>query len=89
LDDALPYLRQAATLAEDQPRYAYVYALGLQGAGDVPQALQVLATANARHPGNREILTALVSMHRAQGNMEKAKRYADELAQRFPQAASQ
>jgi Tfp pilus assembly protein PilF len=61
--------------------------MGLQGAGDVPQALRVLTQANERHPGNREILTALVSMHRAQGNEAQAQRYAEELAQRYPQAA--
>jgi Tfp pilus assembly protein PilF len=86
LADALPYLGRAAALAEDQPRYAYLYALALQGAGDVSQALEVLTQANGRHPGNREILTALVSLHREQGNDELAQRYAQELAQRFPGA---
>jgi Tfp pilus assembly protein PilF len=84
LDDALPFLRQAAALGADQPRYAYVYALGLQGGGDVPQALEVLAQANQRHPGNRDILTALASMHQAQGDKQQAQRYADELERRFP-----
>jgi Tfp pilus assembly protein PilF len=85
LDDALPLLRQASLLAQDRPRYAYVYALGLQGAGDLDQALQILARANQRHPGNREILAALVSMHREQGDAAQAQTYADELARRFPQ----
>jgi Tfp pilus assembly protein PilF len=86
LDDALPHLRRASLLAEDRPRYAYVYALGLQGAGDPVQALRVLAQANERHPGNREILIALVSIHREQGDTAQAQTYADELARRFPQA---
>jgi tetratricopeptide (TPR) repeat protein len=85
LDDALPFLRAAATIALDAPRYAYVYALGLQGAGDVPQALQVLEQANERHAGNREILTALVSMHREQGDIAQAQRYTAELERRFRQ----
>jgi predicted CXXCH cytochrome family protein len=84
LEDALPFLRRATALAPDRSRYAFVYALGLQGAGDVSQALEVLAEANARQPGNREILKALVSMHRERGDTEQAQRYADELARRFP-----
>lgn len=83
LDDALPVLREAAIMATDQPRYAYVYALGLQGAGEVPRALDVLARANERHPGNRGILEALASMHRDRGDSELAQRYVEELEQRF------
>jgi len=59
LDEALPYLRQASTLAEDNPRYIYVYALALEGAGKKQQALTVLTQANQRHPGNPEIMAAL------------------------------
>jgi Tfp pilus assembly protein PilF len=62
--------------------------LGLQGAGDVPQALEVLARANERHPGNREVLAALVSMHRTQGNTEQAQRFAEELQRYFPQTSA-
>ena len=59
LDEALNHLRQAATLAEDNPRYIYVYALALEGAGKKQQALTVLTQANQRHPGNPEITAAL------------------------------
>jgi tetratricopeptide (TPR) repeat protein len=59
LNEALNYLRQAAKLAEDNPRYIYVYALALEGAGDKQQALTVLTQANLRHPGNSEIMAAL------------------------------
>ncbi|MET0089599.1 MAG: tetratricopeptide repeat protein [Candidatus Thiodiazotropha sp.] len=83
LDDALPYLRKAADHAQpqDQSRYAYVYALSLQGAGDIVQAIQVLDEANQRHPGNAEILSALVSLHEQQGDRDLARRYAEELKQ--------
>ena len=47
----------------------------------------VLTQANERHPGNREILTVLVSMHQAQGDTAQAQRYTDELALHYPQAA--
>ena len=59
LDEALSHLRQAATLDEDNPRYIYVYALALEGAGEKQQALTVLTQANQRHPGNPEIMAAL------------------------------
>ncbi len=85
LPDALPPLREAAELAEDQPRYAYVYALALQGAGESAQAINVLARAHERHRGNRDILVALASMHRDRGEHERARRYAEMLADRFPQ----
>jgi Tfp pilus assembly protein PilF len=88
LNEALPFLREAATLAEDQPRYAYVYALGLQGVGEVPQAIAVLEQANRRHPGNREILEALVGMHRARGEAAQAQRYIEELEERFSQPSA-
>jgi len=59
LDEALVSLRKATTLAEDNPRYIYVYALALEGAGQTQEALTVLTQANQRHPGNPEIMAAL------------------------------
>ncbi len=64
LDEALNHLRQAATLAEDNPRYVYVYALALEGAGDIQQALTVLTQAQQRYPGNAEITAALNKLQR-------------------------
>ncbi len=87
LDESLPYLGRAAALGEERPRYAYVYALALQGAGDVPKALDVLSEADKRHPGHREILVTLVTTYRDQGDLEQARRYADELVERYPQDA--
>jgi Tfp pilus assembly protein PilF len=87
LDQAVAYLRQAAQLAPDRPRYAYVYALALQGAGDLSQALEILEQTNERHPGDRNVLAALVNLHREAGDDDKASRYADELSRRFPQTS--
>ncbi|MCG6967484.1 MAG: tetratricopeptide repeat protein [Chromatiaceae bacterium] len=84
LDDALPYLRQAAASAPDTPRYAYVYALALQGAGEAGQAIGVLEQANQRHPLDREILLALVSLQRDSGDLVRAKGYADQLLRHYP-----
>ncbi len=84
LDEALPHLRQAAQRAQDQPRYAYVYALGLQGAGDPESALQVLREANQRHPGNQEIIAALANLYQELGDEQRARYYADLLSDRTP-----
>lgn len=84
LQEALVPLQKASLLAPDRPRYAYVYALALQGAGDLPQALAVLADVNERHPGRREILSALIELHGAQGNSEAVRRYSDELSRYAP-----
>ena len=59
LPEALPLLERAAKLAPGQARYAYVYALALEGAGEKEKALAVLRAAAKRHPGNVEIVSAL------------------------------
>jgi len=88
LKDALPYLRKASMLAPDRPRYAYVYAVALQGIGDRPQALKTLADVNDRHPGRREILSLLIELNREQGEGDKVLRYTAEMEQYFPQEAA-
>lgn len=85
---ALPYLRDAASLAADLPRYAYVYALALLGAGEMKRALEVLGETNERHPGNRDILLALANGHAEQGNQALARRFAKELANYHPELGS-
>lgn len=64
LDEALSHLQQAATLAEDNPRYTYVYAIALQSSGEKNQALAVLVKAKKRHPDNPEIIAALNKLQR-------------------------
>ena len=44
-NDALTYLKQAATLAPDNARYQYVYAVGLHSAGHTREALQITRNA--------------------------------------------
>ena len=87
LSDAVPYLERAMVLAPAQPRYGYVYALALQGAGDSAKALAVLAQINADHPADREVLIALVTLNRDLGNRQGARRYAEELLGRHPEDA--
>ncbi|MCB1790861.1 MAG: hypothetical protein KDJ24_11230 [Gammaproteobacteria bacterium] len=87
LADAVPHLRDAAQLAPDRPRYAYVYALALQGAGEKVRALEVLERANTRHPGNRDILLALANGYAEQGDEVRAEHYRKTLAAHFPPQA--
>lgn len=58
-----------------------MYALAVQGSGDVPKAIAILEAANARHPDDRDILAALVFYHQQSGNAEAAGDYALRLKQ--------
>ena len=72
-DDALGELRQAAELAPDNAQNAYVYAVALNSTGRSDEALKTLADALARHPENREILTALVQIEPAGGRPRRRR----------------
>jgi Tfp pilus assembly protein PilF len=84
---AVASLTRAAELAPDNPRYAYVRALAVERAGDPPQALAILQTALARHPGNRDLLAALVSLHQARGDQDAASEFARQLRPRSPDSS--
>jgi Tfp pilus assembly protein PilF len=71
LVEALPYLRTAAGLALWNVRYSYVYAVALWETGDKTQALEVLESTLGRHPGNRELVSALASYYQQLGEEEK------------------
>ena len=78
--DALTELRQAAELAPDNAHNSYVYAIALNSTGHGDEARNLLAAALQRHPGNREMLTALVQMSEEAGDLGGALRYAERLA---------
>ena len=82
LTKAIDPLAKAAQLAPDNARYAYVYALAVQGTGDVPKAIALLEAALARHPNDRDILAALVLYHQQSGHAEAAGEYARRLKER-------
>jgi Flp pilus assembly protein TadD len=77
-------LAKAAGLAPDDARYAYVYGVSLHALGDRSGGLDVLARAHQRHPQNGELLAALATMHRDEGNREQALKYALLLAEVTP-----
>ena len=84
LDDALPYLAHAAESAPQQTRYAYVYALALQAAGEVERAQVVLEQVLAVAPADREALFALATISRDRGDGQTALRYAEQLSTHYP-----
>jgi tetratricopeptide (TPR) repeat protein len=81
---AMEELRQAASLAPDNARYLYVYAIALDSIDQRSQAIDQLNAFNARHPDNVDILGALVSLNRAAGNRAQALSYARRLAVLLP-----
>jgi Flp pilus assembly protein TadD len=60
--DAIAPLSKAATLAPDEPRYALAYALVLQQTGRLAQARSVIEGALAKHPDDRDLASAYVSL---------------------------
>jgi len=85
LPKALEQLSRAVDLAPDDVRYSYVYAIALQSAGEVDKALSVLETSYGLHPGNPDVLFALVTVNRDAGNKQAALRYVAALRKLLPE----
>ncbi|MBW2716784.1 MAG: tetratricopeptide repeat protein [Deltaproteobacteria bacterium] len=83
--DAIAELARAAKLAPESPRYAYVYGIALHSMGEVERAQRVLEAAHRRHPGDQQLLMALVTMSRDAGDLELALTYAVALAELIPE----
>jgi Flp pilus assembly protein TadD len=81
---ALAELERAADLAPGDPGFAYAYAIGLHGAGQTEAALTALRRAQARSPGARMVLEALVTINRDRGALREAQAWADKLAAAAP-----
>jgi predicted CXXCH cytochrome family protein len=81
---AVSEFRRAAELEPDGARYAYVYAVALNSSGQRDQAMAVLKAELARHPGDRDILSALIAFNRAAGDNGSALVYAERLAAIMP-----
>ncbi|MEH6551639.1 MAG: tetratricopeptide repeat protein [Pseudomonadales bacterium] len=84
LDKALVQLAEAARLSPEAVRYSYVYGVGLDSAGRTDEALVVLESTLKRHPGNPEVLGALVHYYEKQGNAEKAAVHKAEMDRLYP-----
>ncbi len=83
--EAVASLARAAELAPDTARYAYVHAIALHSTGHADRALAVLVRAHDRHPGDVEILLALVTINRERGARDAARTYAKKLHEVAPE----
>jgi predicted CXXCH cytochrome family protein len=76
---ALPLLQQATELAPDSARYAYVYAVALNSAGQSRQAIAVLQHAHQTHPTDWDLLSGLAMIARDAGDISTAQQAAREM----------
>jgi tetratricopeptide (TPR) repeat protein len=74
--DAMRWLRQAAEGDADNARYAFVYGVALHDTGQAAAARRTLERAARRHPGNADILGALVAFSKEAGDDDAARRWA-------------
>jgi len=71
----IDYLRLAAQSPTATVRYKYVYAIALNSSGKEEEAVKILEKAQHDDPANTDILMALVSIYREQGNFKMASHY--------------
>ncbi|MGB7292447.1 MAG: tetratricopeptide repeat protein [Thermodesulfobacteriota bacterium] len=88
LAEALEALKQSAELSPDNSHYSYVYAVALNSAGSKKEAIESLEETHYRHPNDREILFALVTFNRDDGNRQAARDYAEKLVELSPKDPS-
>ncbi len=78
-DEALAEFGRAAKLDPGQARYGYVYAVALHSAGRGSEAVTALKDNLARHPDDRDTLSALISFSRESGDIDSALEFAERL----------
>jgi Flp pilus assembly protein TadD len=84
MPEAMTELEAAARLAPENAHYGYVYAVGLDGTGRRRQAIEALEQGLARHPYDRDTLSALIAYTREQSGPRRALVYARRLAELEP-----
>lgn len=84
LPEAMARLEQAARLAPDDARFAYVYGVALHESGAAQKARETLMRALSAHPFDRDILMALASYEAEAGDVAAALPYAERLAELEP-----
>lgn len=85
---ALAELKTAAELGEQNPRFAYVYAVAIADSGKPADAMAILRDSLERHPYDRDSLIALAVYERQAGNLEAAAAHADLLLRLEPDDTS-
>jgi predicted Zn-dependent protease len=87
-DDALAELKLATTLAPENARFAYVYAVALNSMGMADRAVVAMQDAANRFPADFDVRWALVSLLREQGQLDAARTAAEEMSEQFPEVES-
>ena len=87
LSDALVSLREAAGLAPDEPRFAYVYAIALHDTGQREAAIDVLRGVVSRRPYDRNSLMALANYELVAQDFANALPHVETLARLEPENA--
>jgi tetratricopeptide (TPR) repeat protein len=78
--EALENLKRSTQLDPETARYAYVYGIALNSTGQPSEALKVLGRTLTKFPEDLDVLYALVTIHRDQGDIKGAVVYAEKLA---------
>jgi Flp pilus assembly protein TadD len=84
-EEAVDALGRAAALQPENARYGYVYGVALHSAGETDRALEVLDASHRREPANRELLIALATISRENGDATRAVEYGRKLVALSPQ----
>ncbi|WP_296805814.1 tetratricopeptide repeat protein [Thiocapsa sp.] len=84
LDAAVQELARAADLSPHNSRYAYVYAVALDGADRTPEALSILEAAQGKAPTDRDILIALIQYNAKLDRADAAERWLERLRVQAP-----
>jgi len=83
--ESIAALKDAATAAPDNARFAYVHAVALYDGGQKDAAMKTLEAARKRHPYDRDVLTALAQYSAAAGRREVALDYVRQLRELDPE----
>jgi predicted CXXCH cytochrome family protein len=83
--EALPEIARASEIDPSNARYAYIHGIALNSTGRTDEALDTLEASYARHPADRDILLALVTINRDAGRFAAALMWADRLVAVDPQ----
>jgi Flp pilus assembly protein TadD len=77
-------LRKSVAIEPGNARYSYVLGVALNAVGETRHALMVLERAHERHPGHRDLLTALIAFNRDIGALARARHFAETLVETYP-----
>ena len=75
----LASLKEAAALEEEGSRHRYVYAVALNDTGSKHEAMAMLESVNASHPGQPDILNGLLAFARDARDRGRYERYRTQL----------